>query len=185
MGQLSAPTPDATTASKGKVQLANNLGGTAALPTVVGVQQGAVGGAGLSTSAITLGYTQITANFSTTSTTAVQITGLTSTVTVPAGGRRVKITVYCRDVYNSGTTPMGAFLSIWDGTVGSGTQLQEYSMAQNTTSGLASVGIMMAVVTPSAGSKTYNVGMRTQTAGGTSNLESGATYPAFILVEAI
>ena len=32
-------TPDATTALKGKVQLANQLGGTAALPTVTGVTE--------------------------------------------------------------------------------------------------------------------------------------------------
>lgn len=35
MGQLSAPTPDATTTQKGKVMLAGDLAGTAALPTVV------------------------------------------------------------------------------------------------------------------------------------------------------
>jgi len=34
MGNLSSPTPDATTLTKGKIQLANHLGGTAALPTV-------------------------------------------------------------------------------------------------------------------------------------------------------
>lgn len=35
MGNLSSPTPDATTASKGKVRLTNNLGGTANAPTVI------------------------------------------------------------------------------------------------------------------------------------------------------
>lgn len=35
MPQLSAPTPDATTTSKGKIQLAGGLGGTAASPTLV------------------------------------------------------------------------------------------------------------------------------------------------------
>lgn len=40
MGNLSSPTPDATTGSKGKVQLAGDLGGTAASPTVVGITSG-------------------------------------------------------------------------------------------------------------------------------------------------
>lgn len=47
MGNLSSPTADATTTLKGKVKLANNLGGTADLPTVLGVQAGAVTPAGL------------------------------------------------------------------------------------------------------------------------------------------
>ena len=53
---------------------------------------GSVIGTSLSTSAITLGYAQITSSFTTTSTTAVQVTGLTLTVTIPSGSRRIKIT---------------------------------------------------------------------------------------------
>lgn len=49
MISLSSPTPDATTTTKGKVQLANNLGGTAALPTVTGVQAGVIVNASLAT----------------------------------------------------------------------------------------------------------------------------------------
>lgn len=68
MGSLSSPTPDATTGSKGKVQLAGNLGGTAASPTVVGVQAGVIVQASLSTTAGEIGgswtaWTPTLANF--------------------------------------------------------------------------------------------------------------------------
>lgn len=137
----------------------------------------------LATNAITLGYAQITAaNFTTTSTTAVQVTGLTTTVTIPAGGRRVKITAYTGGLWTSlagGRVDM----SIWDGTVGSGTQLQTaWGQAPNGASGVYGA-IAIAVVTPSAGSKTYNVGL--SVTGGTGNLVAATTQPAFILVEAI
>lgn len=48
-----------------------------------------------------LGYAQITSNFTTTSVSDVQVTGLTTTVTVPSGGRGVKITVYSEALYIS------------------------------------------------------------------------------------
>ena len=38
MPQINSPTPDATTTSKGKVQLSGDLGGTASAPTVLSVQ---------------------------------------------------------------------------------------------------------------------------------------------------
>lgn len=138
----------------------------------------------LATSAITLGYQPMTAgNFTTTSTTPVQVTGLTTTVTIPAGGRRVKITFYCEAFYNAGSG--SSAVTIWDGFVnnvgGSGTQLQQ---GTNSTPGSAPGGqTIIAIVTPAAGSKTYNIGFRTST--GTGTIESGTTFPAFILVEAI
>ena len=129
----------------------------------------------LATSAITLGYAQITSNFSTASTSDVQVTGLTVSVTIPAGGRKVKITVYSVYVTNGANTPV---VTLWDGTVGSGTLIQQFN-------GVTAGGgmCMQAVVTPSAGAKTYNVGMYTPS--GTATLNAVANNPAFILVEAI
>lgn len=129
-----------------------------------------------------IGYRQITGNFNTSSATFVQLTGLSVPVIVPTG-RKVRISVYARDTFASGTTPISTQLSIWDGTVPSGTELQEYSMSQNTTTGLAMPASLSAVTTPATSSKTYNVGMKTLTAGGTSALDAAATYPAYILVE--
>lgn len=139
-----------------------------------------VPGKALATSAILLGYTQITSNFTTTSMTAVQVTGLTSTVTVPAGGRSVKITAYAYRVSNSGLAD--GEVSIWDGTVASGTRLNT-SQAYSAAAGQGFATTVMAVVTPSAGSKTYNVGMLVT--GNTGTLHAASTAPAFILVELI
>lgn len=144
------------------------------------IATGGVSAANLATSAIKLGYTQITSDFVSTSVPAVQITGMTSTVTVPNGGRGVKITVWCGSLVTS--TGAGYMnVTIWDGTVGSGTQL-----TQSTTYTPANQGqplIAIAFVTPSAGSKTYNVGLAVS--AGTGNFQASATAPAFILVEAI
>jgi hypothetical protein len=128
----------------------------------------------------TLGYASIASNFTTTSATAVQITGLTVTVTIPSGGRKVRITAFARDL--NGSTSAYEVLSIWDGTVGSGTQLaagQAYIAANN----LGEQAVASAIVTPAAGSKTYNVGL--QTTAGTASTEAASTYPAYILVELI
>lgn len=159
------------------------LASAALLNTVntAALQTGAVGGTNLSTTAITLGYAQITTNFTTTSTTQVQVTGLTATVTVPAGGRKVKITVFSGSIFTTGGTGIVA-IDIWDGTVGTGTQLQTGSVNISTAGNSTPVTIM-AVVTPASGSKTYNVGFNTSAF--TGNLQASSTGPAFILVEAI
>lgn len=141
-----------------------------------------VPGTALATSAIKLGYAQITTTFSTASTSFVQVTSLTSTVTVPAGGRGVKITVFTRGLYTS-LTATRAVVSIWDGTVGSGTQLAEGWGAGSGTAA-ANSGGCVAFVTPSAGSKTYNVGLRAEPSG-TASMDCSSASPAFILVELI
>ncbi|MET3349049.1 UNVERIFIED_ORG: hypothetical protein ABID57_000718 [Arthrobacter sp. UYEF1] len=134
----------------------------------------------LATSAITLGYAQITSNFANATTTQTQITGLTVTVTIPAGGRKTKITVYVPGTHN--TVISTAQYELWDGVVGSGTKLTHFrelhAIAGN------QFGMHLTYVgTPSAGSKTYNVAMAPDT--GTETLQAAATYPAFILVEAM
>jgi hypothetical protein len=123
----------------------------------------------------------IGASFSTTSTSAAQVSGLSATVTIPQGGRRVRITVFARDMYNSAGAAQ-VFVTLWDGTVGSGTQIA--SVTANSSSS-ASAAICQAVVTPSAGSKTYNAALHTSNAANGANLEAGPTFPAFILVEVI
>lgn len=135
----------------------------------------------LATNAITLGYTPITGNVTTTSASAAPATGLTATVTIPTGGRKVKVTAFARDIFAS-TTAIYQF-SIWDGTVGIGTQIASILINNNASSGLTIPAICMAIVTPAAGSKTYNVGFLTT--AGTLTIEAGATFPAFILVEVI
>lgn len=147
-----------------------------------------LGANALSTSAITLGYTQIVtgSNLTTTSTSAVQATNLTVTVTIPTGGRYVKITAYSGGMFNS-TAGDGYALSIWDGTVGSGTQLVYGIFGQSGISGGAvenPVVIMSVSIPPAGAVKTYNVGFNAVGAG-TANLVNAGNTPAFILVEAI
>jgi len=134
----------------------------------------------LATNAITLGYAQITSNFVTSSTTAVQIPGLSVSVTIPAGGRRIKITGYVGVSFNSNISTVT--YSLWDGTVGSGTQIQ-LSQNLHAIAGNRLAINMVAVVSPSAGSKTYNLALTPDT--GTETVTVNTTFPAFILVEAI
>lgn len=136
----------------------------------------------LATNAITLGYAQITAAVN--GTTLAQVTGLTVTVTIPAGGRKIKITAWTGNLGQSASGDQ-AIMSVWDGVVGSGTQLTQATF----TSGFNGAGFgvatsAVAVVTPAAGSKTYNVGIFNN-GGGTATVGAAATSPAFILVEAI
>lgn len=129
----------------------------------------------------TLGYAQITSSFSTTNTSATAVTGLSVTITVPSGGRRVKITAWTKGLVATGAS--NCYISIWDGTVGSGTQLALSEFYNTTANGPASM-TCIAVVTPSAGSKTYNAGLH-GTSASTKTMEAAATYPAFILAELI
>lgn len=128
-----------------------------------------------------LGYTQITGNLTTASAgTQVQATGLTVTVTIPSATRRVKITAWAESIVCQGASYMQ--FAIWDGTVGSGTQL---ALSQPYISGTGQnfSAICIAVVTPTTGSKTYNVGWCGNS--GTATLTASSTSPAFIMAEVI
>lgn len=156
--------------SAGVISTANSI----AAGTIV---QNGVAASQLATTAITLGYVQITTNFTTTSASAVQVTSLTLTVTIPAGGRRIKVSAYTGSLASSSSgVPV---LSLWNGIVGSGTQIQQCN-------GIASDGAGKYIVwsgTPGAGSVTYNLGL--STSAGTGTLTGSSTIPAFLIVEAI
>lgn len=160
-----------------------NIKTGAAIATSKLADDAGITGAKLATSAITLGYAQITANFTTTATSATQVTSLSASVTIPAGGRRVRITAFAEAIY-TGTNGQSAKITIWDGTVGSGTQLSQGAVLGPTAIAAAPVTIQ-AIVTPAAGAKTYNVGLHVAGGGATGTLEAAATYPAFIHVEAV
>ena len=109
-----------------------------------------------------LGYRRRTSNFTTTSTSAVQITELSCPVIVPAG-RKVRVTALVPIGFQS-VNANGTTLSIWEGTVASGTLL---NFAKNDTD-LASYQNPLntsAIRTPASTSVTYNAGF--QTGGGT------------------
>lgn len=126
-----------------------------------------------------LGYKQITSNV--TATTVAQMTGLSCPVIIPTG-RKVKITTWSVEV-GSSSSAATVVVSVWDGTVGSGTQLTQ----ANNASGTGVINLVQAnasvVTTPSSTSKTYNAGL--QASAGTATCYAGSTFPAYIMVELI
>lgn len=136
----------------------------------------------LATSSIYLGHTELTSNQTTTSSTPVALSTLSRTVTVPAGGRKIKVKVHLPSLRNNNSSG-GTTVSIWDGAVGSGTKLTEGTM---TLTGTASTEMPVMVETPpltvASGSKTYSIGWQTNGTG-TSAVRASATQIAFISVE--
>lgn len=135
----------------------------------------------ISTGAIYLGHATKTSNQTNNTGAAVQATGLSATINVPTGGRRVKITAFASALQNS-SSPFDVHLSIWQGTVGSGTILAETATTIPSNNYLASQ-YAVAIHQPSAGSVTYNVGFHS--GSGTCTLAAAATYPAYLIVELI
>lgn len=136
----------------------------------------------LATSTILLGSSQITSNQTLTATTLTALPGFTNlTITVPAGGRSVKLTLFGRDVY--GETSFITF-SIWDNaTVGSGTQRGGCQAASGSASISAQINATY-IYTPAAGSITYSVGYQCD-ASGSYTLEATDGYPFLLLAELI
>lgn len=130
-----------------------------------------------------IGYRQITSDFATASTTAVQVTGLSCPVIIPTG-RRVRISVQSWAIYNSATSQVR--LTIWDGTVGSGTAVGGGALG-----GVASIvtlGFVQTIISAS-GAKTYNAALHsnsasTSTFSGSAVTAAGAS-PGFIAVELV
>lgn len=135
----------------------------------------------LSTSAIYLGYAAITSPFTSTTTGSyADVTGLSITVTVPSGGRNVKITVGGRIMYSTAAAGTTVELVVYDNTAGAiigGISLNSpgasYSMNPN----------FVAFHTPSSGSRTYKIQFKTSAAGTFGLRGTDSTTPAFILVE--
>jgi hypothetical protein len=126
-----------------------------------------------------LGFRQILTTFNTAATTATQITGLSCPVIVPTG-RKIKISAYALSV--SAGAALFASITLWDGTVGSGTQIQVWQPYLSI--GAATAGVAPErILTPSATSKTYNVGLHVSTSNATLN--GDATDPAYIKVELV
>ncbi|CAB4183087.1 hypothetical protein UFOVP1439_57 [uncultured Caudovirales phage] len=125
-----------------------------------------------------LGYRQILTAFSTAA--LAQVTGLSVPILVPTG-RKIRVNVQPGVQVAEDTTLTNARVSIWDGTVSSGTQLQEAGM--NTAAANQAMSIQTtAFSTLSAGLHTINIGLRAIGAGNAS-ITGAATTPAFVSVE--
>lgn len=126
-----------------------------------------------------LGYRQITSDFSTASASGVQITGLSVPFIVPTG-RKVKATLFSPRAANNNN--VYANVSIWDGTVGSGTLLQSGSIWSDVTGRGYTMNVEY-VGTPNTASKTYNAALGAE--GGGTALFSIFGGKAFLKVELI
>lgn len=148
-----------------------------------GIATNAITGPKLSTNALLLGYMENVTSATMSSETPAALAGVTVAVTIPAGGRSVKITGYAPNFRNNNAAG-AAFLQIWDGTVGSGTLLNECEVGTAQTANNRVPAIVQRVVTPAAGAKTYNLGWRTNGTG-TAAYTGATTNPLFLLVELI
>ena len=128
-----------------------------------------------------LGHTLLCNSFSTAATSPTQISGLSVSVTIPAGGAKVKITIYTMYVLNTTATAANN-ITLWDGTVGSGTQLTLQGVTTPINSSATPLTAQWVGTVP-AGSKTYNAAIHTNT--GTTSFYGAADSPGFILVELI
>lgn len=139
------------------------------------ITDAAVTGAKLATSAITIGYAEVTANQAGI-TTETDLTGLAVTVVVPAGGRRMKITACVR--VNVNTAGAETVVRIKEGAT--------YMNAGQLTCGSSARGyrlFAMDISTPTAGTHTYKLSLSVNT--GTVLSEAANEHESFILVEMI
>lgn len=126
-----------------------------------------------------LGYSQITATFTTTLvSTAAAVTGLTTTVTVPAN-RRVKIDGYTPNIYSSQSANQTVAILIYQ----DGVQVGSFN-ANTVLTNNGQTGYGTAIVSPSAGSHTYSLYVQ-QSSAGTLNFIAVSNSPAFIAVTLI
>ena len=136
----------------------------------------------LSTTAITLGYAQITTSFSSTATpTLTDVTSLTVTVTVPAGGRRIRVSFGSLFCAMSGAAGQNLQIALIDVT--GGVQIGGKLLSNTGANFGLNLDCMVSHV-PAAGSRTYKVQIA-QSAAGTMSINAAVATPAFILVEAI
>lgn len=124
-------------------------------------------------SGMALAYAEVTAS-QTGISTETDLTGLTATVTVPAG-RRIRITGQIQ--VQSATTSGTVLLRAKEGA----TVLQTSQENYNTIGGNGKYLSVTSIILPTAGSHTYKFSL--QGTAGTVDLTPGATNPAFILVE--
>lgn len=125
-----------------------------------------------------LGYRQRITNVNIANTTATQINELSSQVIVPAD-RKVKVSAHYAGA-DSNSGGLDETLTIWDGTVGSGTLLTSGRVSHAGT-GFGTSQTLMQPVTLSAGSHTINVGFHVNTSQ--SNIVAASTGPFYVMVE--
>lgn len=129
----------------------------------------------------TLGYAQINSNFTSAGTAEQAVTGLSTTVTVPAGGKRIKVTAYTGQLIAS-IDNSRIDLSIYEDSTRIGTS---YGTVRSGVSGGSGPVSTVVVKVPTAGSHTYSVRVTVSVGSGTATVFSDSVTAAFLLVELI
>ncbi len=131
-----------------------------------------------------LGYRQIVASFTTTANNVdTLITGMTVPVIVPTN-RKIRIKFFCRGLQMNAGAPNAGAIRLWEGTVGSGTQLADQAWYLSANGSDFQGSTIEAVRTPSSASQTYNISI-IQASANTKQITAGATDPAFVSVELV
>lgn len=130
-----------------------------------------------------LGYAEITSSVTTSSTSMVDATGLSSTVTIPSGGRDALITFHAPIFGITTAASVRLQVQIYDVT-GSAILMIGYC---NIVSGDFSSTFTLKArhSAPAAGSRTYKVQFMTESGAVTARIYADSNSPAFILVEGI
>lgn len=126
-----------------------------------------------------LAYAEITSNFVPGTISTTDVTGLSVTVNIPTGGKRIKIT--CKaEVYSPGGA-QGVILIIREGTTTLQTNDTQVAAVNKATTTQFS-----AIITPTAGSHTYKIATSVDTvSSNTPAIQASAGATAFILVETL
>jgi hypothetical protein len=128
-----------------------------------------------------LGYRQVISGTpSSSGASATLITGLTLPVIIPTG-RKVKVSELLPKTQHTTGAICTVGANIWDGTVGSGTQIGGQSESHDSANILYNHFNIESVITPGATTKTYNGAF--QVDAGTEQVVVGATTPAWLKVE--
>ena len=135
----------------------------------------------LSTSANLLAITNITSTYNTGNTSATTVLpGTSTTVTVPPGGRSVKVSFNCYDITN--TSAIISALSMY--LRAAGTNIGGYRW-RSWSVGAGTGASFWAIHTPAAGSVTYDLTFAKEVAGHGVAFWASATAPIQLLVELV
>jgi hypothetical protein len=138
---------------------------------------GSVGPTQLSTSAISLGYVNQTTSVGTTNTTSATLIGaLTKTVTIPAGGRDVEVSVHIPTISNASSSTRATTIEIQANGTGIGGGVNR-GVGTNTS--------FPATHTPSAGSITYRAVYIKETGADGTTLGATSTNPMQLSIKLV
>jgi hypothetical protein len=158
------------------------LASAALLNTVntAALQTNAVGASNLATNAITLASIGSSTTQSGIGTSDVLVTNLTTTVTIPTGGRKVRVEAYIPRMFS--TAICNPTISIYNSTTVTGSPIQAAAQLM----AIANNGITMYTFieySPSAGSQSYCVSLRLDAGSGSTVLSAASL--AFLTVKVI